>query len=188
MARNVNEQSRTVSVPANVIRKINDIRIQGQILMNEIGRRPNNEDMAERVGMTVAKMNLNPQSTEEVSRMDRSINTQKGKGSKSTGGDRGDASMDAGRDTEHPNPTELVDKQILREDMRRRVKTMSPREQALIRLRFGIDDGESVGLDQVSAKFGVERGVIGKIKARELLKLRQSSSSQVVKCYVSDHT
>ena len=71
---------------------------------------------------------------------------------------------------------------MLKENVRRLVKTLSPREHAVIQLRFGLDDGEPMGLEQVSARFGVERGVIGKIEARALLNLRQPSRSQVVKC------
>ena len=58
----------------------------------------------------------------------------------------------------------------------------------MIRLRFGLDDGKPLGLSDISAKFGVEKERIKKIEARALLKLRQPSRSQVVKCYVSDHT
>merc|ERR1719157_412389 len=96
-----------------------------------------------------------------------------------TGGDGGDASMDAFvRDTEHPSPTELVDQQMLREDVRRLVKTLSPREQAVIRLRFGLDDGEPQGLDDVCKKFGAEKKLVKEIEKRALQKLRQPSRSR----------
>ena len=93
------------------------------------------------------------------------------------------------RDTELPSPTELVDEQMLKDDIRRLVRTLSPREQAVIRLRFGLDDGsEPLGLADISAKFGVEKERIRKIETRALLKLRQPNRSLVVRCYVSDHT
>ena len=97
-------------MPANAIRKINDIHIQERILMNDIGQCPNDEELAERVGMIVTKLNFCRRSAEDVSSLDRSIDTWKGKGSMFTGGDGGDTSMDAFvRDTEHPSPTKLVD-------------------------------------------------------------------------------
>ena len=106
MARNVNDQSRTVSVPANAIRKINDIHIQERILMNDIGQCPNDEELAERAGMIVTKLNFCRRSAEDVSNLDRSIDTWKGKEGMSTDGNGGDASMDAlVRDTEHPGVT-----------------------------------------------------------------------------------
>mmetsp|Transcript_20872 Transcript_20872/g.43996 ORF Transcript_20872/g.43996 Transcript_20872/m.43996 type:complete len:717 (+) Transcript_20872:137-2287(+) len=190
--RNVSEQSRTVRVPQGAIKKINDIRIQERILMNELGRRPNDDELAERVGMTVTKLNFYRQSAKEVSSLDKKVDARTGKGSMSTGGsDQGDGgnTMDVFvKDTEHPSPTELMNEQMLKEDIRRLVKTLSPREQAVIRLRFGLDDGKPLGLADISAKFGVERNLIKKIEARALLKLRQPSRSQVVRCYVSDHT
>ncbi len=190
VARNVSEQSRSVRVPPSAIKKINDIRIQERVLMTELGRKPHDEELAERVGMTVEKLNFYRQSAKEVSSLDKKIDARTGKGSMSTGGD-GEAgnTMDIFvKDTEQPSPTELIDEQMLKEDIRRLVRTLSPREQAVIRLRFGLDDGKPLGLGDISAKFGVEKERIKKIEARALLKLRQPSRSQVVKCYVSDHT
>ncbi|KAL3769718.1 LOW QUALITY PROTEIN: hypothetical protein ACHAWU_005766 [Discostella pseudostelligera] len=190
VAKNVSEQSRSVRVPPSAIKKINDIRIQERILMNELGRKPHDEELAERVGMTVEKLNFYRQSAKEVSSLDKKIDARTGKGSMSTGGDgaAGNTMDIFVKDTEHPSPTELIDEQMLKEDIRRLVRTLSPREQAVIRLRFGLDDGKPLGLSDISAKFGVEKERIKKIEARALLKLRQPSRSQVVKCYVSDHT
>ena len=190
VAKNVSEQSRSVRVPPSAIKKINDIRIQERILMNELGRKPHDEELAGRVGMTVEKLNFYRQSAKEVSSLDKKIDARTGKGSMSTGGDgaAGNTMDIFVKDTEHPSPTELIDEQMLKEDIRRLVRTLSPREQAVIRLRFGLDDGKPLGLSDISAKFGVEKERIKKIEARALLKLRQPSRSQVVKCYVSDHT
>ena len=107
-------------------------------------------------------------------------------GDGSSGGDTMDRFV---KDTEHPSPTDLVNEQMLKEDIRRLVRTLSPREQAVIRLRFGLDDGmEPMSLDDISIKFGVEKAKVKKIEAQALLKLRQPSRSHVVRCYVSDHT
>ncbi|KAL3774232.1 hypothetical protein ACHAW5_002246 [Stephanodiscus triporus] len=191
VAKNVSEQSRPVRVPPGAIRRINDISIQERVLMNELGRRPHDEELADRVGMTVEKLNFYRQSAKEVRSLDKKIDARTGKGSMSTGGGGSDGdTMDIFvRDTEHPSPTELVDEQMLKDDIRRLVRTLSPREQAVIRLRFGLDDGsEPLGLADISAKFGVEKERIKKIEARALLKLRQPNRSLVVRCYVSDHT
>jgi RNA polymerase primary sigma factor len=190
VARNVSEQTRVVRVPASAIKKINDIRIQERVLMTQLGRRPNDEEVAEKVGMSVEKLNFYRQSAKGVSSLDKTIDARKGKGSNSSGGAGGDGqTMDMFvKDTEQPSPSELIDQQMLKEDIRRLVKTLSPREQAVIRLRFGLDDGKPQSLGDISAKFGVEKEKVKKIEARALLKLRQPSRSQVVKCYVSDHT
>ncbi len=190
VARNVSEQTRVVRVPASAIKKINDIRIQERVLMTQLGRRPNDEEVAEKVGMSVEKLNFYRQSAKGVSSLDKTIDARKGKGSNSSGGAGGDGqTMDMFvKDTEQPSPSELIDQQMLKEDIRRLVKTLSPREQAVIRLRFGLDDGKPQSLGDISARFGVEKEKVKKIEARALLKLRQPSRSQVVKCYVSDHT
>mmetsp|Transcript_11513 Transcript_11513/g.28360 ORF Transcript_11513/g.28360 Transcript_11513/m.28360 type:complete len:776 (-) Transcript_11513:31-2358(-) len=191
VARNVSEQSRSVRVPSSAIKKINDIRIQERVLMNELGRRPDDEELSERVGMSVRKLEFYRKSAQEVSSLDKGIDARTGKGSMSTGGDSGNgATMETFvRDTEHPSPTELVEQEVLKEDVRRLVRTLSPREQAVIRLRFGLDDGhEPMGLADIGAKFGVDKVKIKKIEASALLKMRQPKRSQVVKCYVSDHT
>jgi RNA polymerase primary sigma factor len=173
------------------MRRINDICIQERVLMNELGRRPHDEELADRVGLTVEKLNFYRQSAKEVRSLDKKIDARSGKGSMSTGGGGrdGDTMEIFVRDTELPSPTELVDEQMLKDDIRRLVRTLSPREQAVIRLRFGLDDGsEPLGLADISAKFGVEKERIRKIETRALLKLRQPNRSLVVRCYVSDHT
>jgi RNA polymerase primary sigma factor len=189
VAKNVSEQSRAMRVPPNAIKKINDIRIQERVLMTQLGRRPNDEEVAEKVGMSVEKLNFYRQSAEGVSSLDKTIDARKGKGSNSSGGGSDGTTMDNFvKDTDQPSPSELIDQQMLKEDIKRLVKTLSPREQAVIRLRFGLDDGKPQTLGDISAKFGVEKEKVKKIEARALLKLRQPSRSQVVRCYVSDHT
>ncbi|KAL9179240.1 hypothetical protein ACHAXT_008530 [Thalassiosira profunda] len=190
VARNVSEQSRTMRVPQSAIKKINDIRIAERVLMAELGRRPHNDELAERVGMSAKKLAFYQRSAQQVGSLDKKIDARKGKGSMSTGGDSADgATMDRFvRDTEHPSPSELFDQQMFKDDIRRLVKTLSPREQAVIRLRFGLDDGKPLGLADISAKFGVEVAKIKKIEARALLKMRQPDRSHVVRAYMSDDT
>ena len=191
VSRSVSEQSRSVRIPPSAIKIINDIYIQERVLMAELGRRPRDEQLAERLGMSVKNLMFYRQSAKEVKSLDKKIDARSGKGSMSTGGEGGDgATMDIFvRDTEHASPTELVNESMLKDDIRRLVGTLSPREQAIIRLRFGLDEGSKpLGLGEISTKFGVEKEKIRKIEARALLKLRQPSRSQVVRCYISDHT
>jgi len=189
VTKNVSEQSRAMRVPASAIKRINDIRIQERVLMTQLGRKPNDEELAEKVGMSVEKLNFYRQSAKGVSSLDKTIDARKGKGSNSSGGGTDGTTMDNFvKDTDQPSPSELIDQQMLKDDIKRLVKTLSPREQAVIRLRFGLDDGKPQTLGDISAKFGVEKEKVKKIEARALLKLRQPSRSQVVRCYVSDHT
>jgi RNA polymerase primary sigma factor len=189
VTKNVSEQSRTVRVPQSAIKKINDIRIQERVLMSTLGRRPTDEEVAQKVGLTVEKLNFYRQSAKEVKSLDKKIDSRTGKGSSATGGDENGQTMESFvRDTDHPSPSELIDQQMMKDDIRRLVKTLSPKEQAVIRLRFGLDDGKPLSLGEIADKFSAEKQTIKKIETRALLKLRQPSRSQVVKCYVTEHT
>lgn len=191
VSRNVSEQSRSVRIPPSAIKIINDIYIQERVLMTELGRRPRDEELACRVNMSVQKLNFYRTSAKEVKSLDKKIDSRTGKGSMSTGSSNSDgATMDIFvKDTEYASPTDLVNEAMLKDEIRRLVGTLSPREQAVIRLRFGLDEGsEPLGLNDIATKFCVEKEQIRKIEARALLKLRQPSRSQVIKCYVSDHT
>jgi RNA polymerase primary sigma factor len=189
VTKNVSEQARTVRLPPSAIKKINDIRIQERVLMSTLGRRPTDEEVAEKVGMTVEKLNFYRHSAKEVGSLDKKIDARTGKGSAATGGDSNGQTMDTFvRDTDHPSPSDLIDQQMMKDDIRRLVKTLSPREQAVIRLRFGLDNGKPLSLEDIATKFKAEKQTIKKIEARALIKLRQPSRSQVVKCYVSEHT
>lgn len=190
VAKNVSEQTRTVRLPGSAIRKINDIRINERLLMTELGRKPRDEELAEKCGLNVEKLNFYRRSANEVSSIDRQIEARKGKGSAASGsgGNDGNTMQNFIRDTELPSPTEIVDQQMMKEDIRRLVKTLDPREQAVIRMRFGLDDGKPKSLTEIGDTFGVDKERIKKIEAKALLKLRQPYRNQVVKCYVSDHT
>ncbi len=89
---------------------------------------PHDEELAERVGMTVEKLNFYRQSAKEVSSLGKKIDARTGKGSMSTGGDGAAGNtMDIFiKDTEHPSPNELIDEQMLKEEIRRLVRTLSP--------------------------------------------------------------
>merc|ERR1711862_609782 len=184
---NVSEQSRTIRVPPSAIQKINEIRIQERVLMNELGRRPNDEEVAVKVGMSVQKLNFYRKSANEVKSLDRVIEARKGKCSMSTGGDRsGETAMDTFVTDSGPSPFDLVNQQMLKDDIRRLVKTLSPREQAVIRLRFGLDDGKPQSLTFISEKFGVDNAKVKKIEASALSKLRQPTRSNFVQCYIDN--
>jgi RNA polymerase primary sigma factor len=157
--------------------------------MNSLGRRPTDEEVADKVGMSVKQLNFYRQSAKDVKSLDKKIDSRTGKGSAASGSDPSGQTMESFvQDTDYPSPSELIDQQMMKEDIRRLVKTLSPREQAVIRLRFGLDDGKPLTLGDIGDKFGVEKQIIKKIEASALLKLRQPSRSQVVKCYVSEHT
>lgn len=93
----------------------------------------------------------------------------------------GDYIKDAG-----PEPVEIANDDMLKDDVSRMLCTLSPREQAVIRMRFGLDDGKAKTLEEIGRRFSVTRERIRQIEARALHKLRQPYRNHSVKCYVEE--
>lgn len=179
--RNVSDQSRPVRLPANVMRKINDIRICEKVLQDELGRKARDEEVAAKVGISLEQLSFYRRSANSVISLDKKIKFLK------EGDNAGNTpSMnDFVKDSEL-TPTELADKMMLKEDVRRLIGTLSPREQAVIHLRFGLDNGTPRTLEQIGKKFSVDREVVRKIEAKALRKLRQPYRNQSLKPYITD--
>ena len=83
-------------------------------------------------------------------------------------------------------PTDQASYQMLKDDVSRLICTLNSREQAVIRMRFGLDDGKAKTLEEIGKRFSVTRERIRQIEARALHKLRQPYRNHAVKCYVKD--
>jgi RNA polymerase primary sigma factor len=179
--KNVSDQSRQVRLPVNVMRKINDIRIGEKVLQDEFGRKAKDEEVAAKVGISLKQLSFYRRSANSVISLDKKIKFLK------EGDNAGNTpSMnDLVKDSEL-TPTELADKMMLKEDVRRLIGTLSPREQAVIHLRFGLDNGTPRTLEQIGKKFSVDREVVRKIEAKALLKLRQPYRNQSLKSYITE--
>lgn len=168
------------------MKKINDIRINERLLMTTLGRKPTKDELAAKCNLSMEKIEFYQKAARDVTSLDNALTSNVGKGSSATGSEAngktfGDLAKDAG-----PTPETIAEKEMLQTDVRRLIKTLSPKEQAVIRLRFGLDDGEPRGLDFIANKFKVEKDRIRKVEAKALLKLRQPYRNQSVKCYISD--
>ena len=92
-------------------------------------------------------------------------------------------------DSENQTPADAAYAGMLRDNVRRLVRTLTPREQAVVRLMFGLDDkngGKVHTLEDMTEKFGVDRERIIKVEARALINLRQPYRSKLVECYISN--
>ena len=100
-----------------------------------------------------------------------------------------EGSINSGKDTD-PNsqPVELASIQMLRDDISRLICTLNSREQAVIRMRFGLDDGKPKTLEEIGRRFSVTRERIRQIEGRALSKLRQPYRNHSVKSYVKDYS
>ncbi len=189
--RSVTEQSRGSGprLPSHVMQKVNEIRINERLLMTTMGRKPTDDEVAAKCNLTVQKLQFYRQSAQDATSLDKTIVARNGKGSAAGGGaanSGGNTIEKTIQDEENPTPAEAAAQVMLKEDVRRLLLTLAPREQAVIRLRFGLDDGKPRTLADIGKKFSVETDRIRKIETRALLKLRQPYRSQSVKCYVSD--
>jgi len=168
------------------MQKINEIRINERLLMNSLGRKPTDEEVAQKSSLDVGKLLFYRKVAQDAISLDKKIVARVGKGSNSSGGEENGKTIESMVKDSSPTPADLVNKDMLRDDVRKLIKTLSPREQVVIRLRFGLDDGTPKTLDYIGKKFSVETDQIRKIEARALLKLRQPYRNQIVRCYEPD--
>lgn len=173
-------------MPASAIAKINDIRINERLLITTLGRKPSDEEVAQKCNMTVEKVLFYRRKAQDATSLDKDLVGKSGKGSSASGGESNGKTIGSLVKDLGPTPSEIANKDFLQNDVRRLIRTLSPREQAVIRLRFGLDDGTPRTLDYIGKKFNVAKDRIRKIEAKALLKLRQPYRNQSVKCYISD--
>lgn len=195
--RAISDQGRTIRLPVHVHDQLWTLRKLERELRGELGREPTTQEIADRSSQFTAKKIdfLNRVSQEAIS-MESEITSSKNKGSSaSTGGARGgargagDRSLTIGdtmRDAD-ASPVEAASYQMLKDDISRLICTLNSREQAVIRMRFGLDDGKAKTLEEIGRRFSVTRERIRQIEARALHKLRQPYRNHAVKCYVKDY-
>lgn len=184
----VANQGNTVKVPYNVVMKINKMKIAEVTLKDQLGRIPTDNELADRLELSIEQLNFYRQKSQTAFSIDKQINNKGGKGSSAASG--GEGSFTVGDRIRDPGqtPQEAASTQMLKDDVRRLLTTLSPREQAVIRLRFGLDGDDSTPktLDYIAKRFDVPVDKIRKVEARALLKLKQPYRSNSVKCYISD--
>jgi RNA polymerase primary sigma factor len=203
--RSIQHDRHMIRLPTNAIAHINAIRIAevqlsstpssntnniNNINNHHLNRKPTDEDIAKHLGMSVEKVQFYKRSAREALSIHSNVNNS-GKKKGSSAGSA--AAEEDGFTLEHmlhdpgqETPTDLAAKQMLQEDVRRLIQTLTPREQAVIRLRFGLDDGQPKTLEAIGQQFAVSKERIRKIESNALLKLRQPYRHESVKSYVSD--
>jgi len=166
VARAIADKARTIRVPVHMFGAINkQIRTSRQ-LVQELGREPTSEEIAQRLEVAVEKVC----STKKVSQQPMSLGTPIGKDGESHLGDLIE-------DKAVVSPSDAAIKLNLKEQMASMLKTLSAREEAIIRMRFGLDDGSECTLEEVGRTFALTRERIRQIEAAVLRKLRHPSRS-----------
>jgi RNA polymerase primary sigma factor len=175
ITRSISDQARTIRVPVHMIEQINKVVREGRQLMQVLGREPSDEEIAERLGWAAQKV----KAVKNVAREPISLETPIGEEEDSLLGD-----FIEDKDVENPaNQTAFT---LLQDNISKVLSTLPAREQEVLKMRFGLDDGYSLTLEEVGLYFNVTRERIRQIEAKALRRLRHPIRSRKLKDYL-DH-
>ncbi len=173
ITRAIADQARTIRIPVHMVETINKlIRVQRQLLQ-ELGREPYPEEIAEKMSLPVERV----REIQKISQEPVSLETPIGEEEDSHLGD-------FIQDDNVPVPAEAAAFTLLKEQLVEVLATLTDREQKVLRLRFGLDDGRARTLEEVGKEFDVTRERIRQIEAKALRKLRHPSRSRKLKDYL----
>ena len=175
ITRAIADQARTIRVPVHMVETINKLaRIQRQLTL-ELNREPIEEELAKKMNMSVEKI----RDIYKISQEPVSLETPIGEEDDSHLGD-------FIKDERNMSPEEYATNEMLKDEIAEVLLTLTEREEKVIRLRFGLEDGKSRTLEEVGQMFGVTRERIRQIEAKALRKLRHPSRSRKLKDYLGD--
>ncbi len=173
ITRAISDQARTIRVPVHMIEQVNKVVREQRQFVQEFGRDPTNEEIAERLGWSVAKV----KAVKNVGREPISLEIPVGSEEDSELGDFVE-------DKQVESPLNSAASSILAEQIRQVLHTLPAREQKVIRMRFGLDDGYAQTLEEVGYQFKVTRERIRQIEAKALRRLRHPSRAKKLKDYI----
>jgi len=191
--RAIADQARTIRLPVHIHDQLGIVRKAERDLQNELGRDPTKEELAAKVGIKPDKIEFLKRASVGSVSMEQELGSGKTKGSSAgTGGSKGGGGSERSftiQDTlgdPDQKPVDMAQYRMLQDDVGRLICTLNAREQAVIRMRFGLDDGSPKTLEEIGKKFSVTRERIRQIEARALHKLRQPYRNHTVKCYATE--
>ncbi len=175
ITRAIADQARTIRIPVHMVETINKLsRVQRQ-LTQELNREPTEEEVAKKLGVTVDKV----REVYKISQDPVSLETPIGEEDDSHLGD-------FIKDERTMSPEEYATVKMLKKELADVLSTLTEREEKVLRLRFGLDDGQCRTLEEVGQIFGVTRERIRQIEAKALRKLRHPSRSRKLKDFLID--
>jgi len=175
ITRAIADQARTIRIPVNMVETINKLVREQRNLLQELGQDPTPEQIAERMGMTPDKVREILKIAQEPVSLETPI------------GEEDDSHLgDFIEDEVIENPVDYTTRVVLREQLDEVLDTLTDREENVLRLRFGLDDGKMRTLEDVGKVFNVTRERIRQIEAKALRKLRHPSRSKQLKDFIED--
>jgi RNA polymerase primary sigma factor len=173
VTRAIADQARTIRIPVHMVETINKLMRISRQLLQEYGREPSIEEIADAMGMTEDKVREILKIAQEPVSLETPI------------GEEEDSHLgDFIEDEDVLAPVDAVSFYLLKEQLEDVLGTLTPREERVLRLRFGLDDGRPRTLEEVGQEFGVTRERIRQIEAKALRKLRHPSRSKKLKDYL----
>ena len=173
ITRAIADQARTIRIPVHMVETINKlVRIQRQLLQ-DLGREPTPDELARELDMPVEKV----QEVQKYGREPISLHTPLGEDGDSEFGDLIE-------DTDAIAPSDAVAFSLLQEQFKQVLETLSPREAGVIKMRYGLEDGQPKTLDDIGRVYGVTRERIRQIESKTMSKLRHPSRSQTLRDFL----
>jgi len=173
ITRSISDQARTIRVPVHMIEQINKVVRESRQLMQKLGREPTDEEIAQQLGWPLARV----KQVKNVAREPISLETPIGEEEDSILGDFIE-------DKEVENPASQTAFTLLQEQLRSVLNTLPPREQEVLKMRFGLEDGYSLTLEEVGLYFDVTRERIRQIEAKALRRLRHPRRANGLRDYI----
>jgi RNA polymerase primary sigma factor len=175
ITRSISDQARTIRVPVHMIEQINKVMRESRQLMQVLGREPTDDEVADKLGWATSRV----KAVKSVAREPISLETPIGEEEDSLLGDFIE-------DKEVESPSNMTAFRLLQEQLDAVLTTLPPREQEVLKMRFGLEDGYSLTLEEVGLYFNVTRERIRQIEAKALRRLRHPTRSRRLKDYL-DH-
>jgi RNA polymerase primary sigma factor len=177
ITRAIADQARTIRIPVHMIETINKLIRTSRALVQELGREPTSEEIAKRMDIPVSKVRKVLKIAQEPISLETPI------------GEEEDSHLgDFIEDRNIVSPAEAVINLNLKEQTEAVLKTLTPREEKVIKMRFGVGDGSEHTLEEVGQNFAVTRERIRQIEAKALRKLRHPSRSRKLKAFLEGRT
>jgi len=177
ITRAIADQARTIRIPVHMVETINKAGRVSRQLLQELGREPTPEEIAEKMGVPVEKINEIQKISQDTVSLEKPI------------GEEEDSKMiDFIEDNDTPSPSALSEQSMLTDKLNEVLATLTPRENEVIRRRYGLDDGKPKTLEEVGREFNVTRERIRQIEAKALRKLRHPCRAKKLKDFLDDET
>ena len=173
ITRSIADQARTIRIPVHMVENINRLVRTSRQLLQELGREPTTEEIAARAEMSVERVSEILKMSQEPVSLETPI------------GEEEDSHLgDFIPDEDAPVPAEAASHTLLKEQLSGVLKSLTPREEKVLRLRFGLEDGRPRTLEEVGKEFNVTRERIRQIEAKALRKLRHPSRSKKLRDFL----